>query len=106
MIGRCDSFIEVTSGSALLWRMSMDADRHRREQVERRTLGAVGIQSPTAGLSFDRPKLQGHEDAIPVVLVGAEGSAHFEAYAAIQRLRWDEGCVTAGFEEQSLILAF
>ena len=37
-----DSFIEVTSGSALLWRMSMDADRHRREQVERRTLRIVG----------------------------------------------------------------
>ena len=37
-----DSFIEVTSGSALLWRMSMDADAHRREQVERRTLRIVG----------------------------------------------------------------
>jgi hypothetical protein len=26
-----DSFIEVTSGSVLLWRMSVDADVHRRE---------------------------------------------------------------------------
>jgi divalent metal cation (Fe/Co/Zn/Cd) transporter len=38
-----DSFIEVTSGSALLWRMSMDADVHRREQVEQRTLRIVGV---------------------------------------------------------------
>src|SRR5579862_4923419 len=37
-----DSFIEVSSGSALLWRMSMDADAHRREAVERRTLRIVG----------------------------------------------------------------
>ncbi len=37
-----DSFIEVTSGSALLWRLSMDADVHRREQSERLTLRIVG----------------------------------------------------------------
>ena len=37
-----DSFIEVTSGSALLWRLSMDADVRRREQIERRTLRIVG----------------------------------------------------------------
>jgi divalent metal cation (Fe/Co/Zn/Cd) transporter len=37
-----DSFIEVTSGSALLWRMSMDADTHRREHIERRTVRIVG----------------------------------------------------------------
>jgi divalent metal cation (Fe/Co/Zn/Cd) transporter len=37
-----DSFIEVTSGSAVLWRMSMDADLHRREHIERRTLRIVG----------------------------------------------------------------
>jgi divalent metal cation (Fe/Co/Zn/Cd) transporter len=37
-----DSFIEVTSGSALLWRMSQDADTHRRERLERRTLRIVG----------------------------------------------------------------
>jgi hypothetical protein len=28
-----DSFIEVTSGSVLLWRMSVDSDVHRREQT-------------------------------------------------------------------------
>src|SRR3954465_3903312 len=38
-----DSFIEVTSGSALLLRMSMDADAHRREHIERRTLRIVGV---------------------------------------------------------------
>lgn len=29
-----DSFIEVTSGAALLWRMSVDAEEHRRERIE------------------------------------------------------------------------
>jgi len=37
-----DSFIEVTSGAALLWRMSADADVHRRERIERITLRIVG----------------------------------------------------------------
>ena len=37
-----DGFIEVTSGSALLWRLAMDADVQRREQVERRSLRIVG----------------------------------------------------------------
>jgi divalent metal cation (Fe/Co/Zn/Cd) transporter len=37
-----DSFIEVTSGAALLWRMSVDAEEHRRERIERLTLRMVG----------------------------------------------------------------
>jgi len=37
-----DSFIEVTSGSVLLWRMSVDADVQRRERNERRALKIVG----------------------------------------------------------------
>lgn len=37
-----DSFIEVTSGVTLLWRMSVDADVHRREVNERRALRVVG----------------------------------------------------------------
>jgi divalent metal cation (Fe/Co/Zn/Cd) transporter len=37
-----DSFIEVTSGGALLWRMSVDADVHRRERNERLALRVVG----------------------------------------------------------------
>ena len=38
-----DSFIEVTSGSVLLWRMSVDADEPRRERNERRSLRVVGV---------------------------------------------------------------
>jgi divalent metal cation (Fe/Co/Zn/Cd) transporter len=38
-----DSFIEVTSGAAMLWRMSVDADAGRREARERLTLRIVGI---------------------------------------------------------------
>lgn len=38
-----DSFIEVTSGSVLLWRMAVDADVHRREQNEKLALRMVGI---------------------------------------------------------------
>jgi divalent metal cation (Fe/Co/Zn/Cd) transporter len=37
-----DSFIEVTSGAALLWRMSVDAEEHRRELIEQRALRIVG----------------------------------------------------------------
>jgi divalent metal cation (Fe/Co/Zn/Cd) transporter len=37
-----DSFIEVTSGAALLWRMSVDAEEHRRERIEQLTLRIVG----------------------------------------------------------------
>ena len=37
-----DSFIEVTSGSVLLWRMSVDADVPRRGWNERRALKIVG----------------------------------------------------------------
>jgi divalent metal cation (Fe/Co/Zn/Cd) transporter len=38
-----DSFIEVTSGSVLLWRMSVDAELHRREVNKRRALRIVGV---------------------------------------------------------------
>jgi len=38
-----DSFIEVVSGAAVLWRMSVDADLHRREKNERLALKIVGI---------------------------------------------------------------
>ena len=37
-----DSFIEVTSGPALLWRMSVDADAERRERNEKLSLRIVG----------------------------------------------------------------
>ncbi len=38
-----DSFIEVTSGAALLWRMAVDADIERRERNEKRALRIVGL---------------------------------------------------------------
>jgi divalent metal cation (Fe/Co/Zn/Cd) transporter len=38
-----DSFMEVTSGSVLLWRMSVDADVLRRERNERWALKIVGV---------------------------------------------------------------
>jgi hypothetical protein len=38
-----DSFIEVTSGSVLLWRMSVDADVHGRDLNEKRALRIVGV---------------------------------------------------------------
>src|SRR5215471_17212864 len=38
-----DSFIEVTSGSVLLWRMSVDANVGDREQNEKRALKVVGF---------------------------------------------------------------
>jgi divalent metal cation (Fe/Co/Zn/Cd) transporter len=37
-----DSFIEVTSGSTLLWRMSVDADEPGRERNEKLSLKIVG----------------------------------------------------------------
>jgi divalent metal cation (Fe/Co/Zn/Cd) transporter len=38
-----DSFIEVISGSVLLWRMSVDADAANREQNEKLSLTIIGI---------------------------------------------------------------
>ena len=37
-----DSFIEVTSGATLLWRMTVDADDRSRERNENRSLRIVG----------------------------------------------------------------
>ena len=38
-----DSFIEVTSGAALLWRMAVDTDVHERERNEKQALRVVGL---------------------------------------------------------------
>ena len=38
-----DSFIEVLSGSVLLWRMSVDADVNQRHRNEKRALKIVGL---------------------------------------------------------------
>src|ERR1700730_9163768 len=38
-----DRFIEVISGSALLWRMSVDADVRRRDRMEHVAVRTVGV---------------------------------------------------------------
>jgi divalent metal cation (Fe/Co/Zn/Cd) transporter len=38
-----DSLIEVTSGAALLWRLSIDVDEEKRERIEAITLRIVGV---------------------------------------------------------------
>jgi divalent metal cation (Fe/Co/Zn/Cd) transporter len=38
-----DSFIEVISGSVLLWRMSVDSDSQRRERNDKLSLRIVGV---------------------------------------------------------------
>jgi divalent metal cation (Fe/Co/Zn/Cd) transporter len=38
-----DSFIEVTSGTVLLWRMAVDADVRKRERNEKLSLRIVGV---------------------------------------------------------------
>jgi hypothetical protein len=38
-----DSFVEVTSGTVLLWRMSVDADVRKRERREKLSLMIVGV---------------------------------------------------------------
>lgn len=38
-----DSFIEVTSGAALLWRLHADVDKARRERLEAVSLKIVGV---------------------------------------------------------------
>ena len=38
-----DSFVEVTSGATLLWRMSVDADAESRERNEQLSLKIVGL---------------------------------------------------------------
>ena len=38
-----DSFIEVTSGAALLWRMAVDADAESRERNEKLSLRILGV---------------------------------------------------------------
>src|SRR6476660_1565776 len=38
-----DSFIEVLSGSVLLWRMSVDTDVEHRQRNEKRALRIVGL---------------------------------------------------------------
>jgi divalent metal cation (Fe/Co/Zn/Cd) transporter len=72
-----DSFIEVTSGAALLWRMAVDADTERRERNERLALRIVGVcfVALAAYVAFesidDLWRRHAAEDSIPgIVLAG------------------------------------
>ena len=59
-----DSFIEVSSGVALLWRMVIDADERERERRERITLRLVGMSflalAAYVALSATNDLLAGH----------------------------------------------
>lgn len=72
-----DSVIEVTSGTALLWRLHHDLDASRRERVERTTLQIVGwcfialalyilYESSSTLIGHDAP-----ERSIPGILIAA-----------------------------------
>ena len=70
-----DSLIEVTSGSALLWRLHSDADKSRRERMEAVTLRIVGVLFLllAAYVSYDSTKSliwreQPHESIPGIVL--------------------------------------
>src|SRR5262245_43198094 len=47
-----DSFIEVSSGSVLLWRMSVDADACQRTRRERVALRLVGVSFVVLAVYF------------------------------------------------------
>jgi divalent metal cation (Fe/Co/Zn/Cd) transporter len=70
-----DSFIEVTSGVALLWRMSVDADVQRRERNERLALRIVGLcfVALAAYLGFesiaDLIRRQAPEHSVPGIIL-------------------------------------
>jgi divalent metal cation (Fe/Co/Zn/Cd) transporter len=70
-----DSFIEVTSGAALLWRMSVDADVERRERNERLALRTVGLcfLALAAYIAFeaigDLARRQAPEHSVPGIVL-------------------------------------
>jgi len=72
-----DSFIEVTSGSTLLWRMSVDADEQRRERNERRALKIVGVcflalaTYITYGSATDLWSKKAPEQSIPGIILAS-----------------------------------
>ncbi len=70
-----DSFIEVTSGAALLWRMSVDADVDRRERNELLALRTVGLCFITLAVYIayesigDMIRRQAPEHSIPGIVL-------------------------------------
>jgi divalent metal cation (Fe/Co/Zn/Cd) transporter len=86
-----DSLIEVTSGTALLWRLRHDIDPRRREQVERMTLRVVGgsfvalalyilYESASALVRHEAP-----ERSIPGIIVAAVSVVAMPLLASAKR---------------------
>src|SRR5574341_91079 len=70
-----DSFIEVTSGAALLWRMSAEGDERRRERAEKAALKIVGacflllVAYVTYEAASDLLRQQAPEQSIPGIIL-------------------------------------
>jgi hypothetical protein len=69
-----DSFIEVTSASVLLWRMSVDAEVQRRELNEKRALRIVGLCFLLLAAYI------GYESALDMCPVGLPTTAFRESF--------------------------
>ncbi|MFL6227256.1 MAG: hypothetical protein ACJ741_00600, partial [Pyrinomonadaceae bacterium] len=72
-----DSFIEVTSGAVLLWRLCADVDESRRERVEAISLRIVGVcfLALAAYVSYDSIKSlvrrEAPSESIPGIILAA-----------------------------------
>ncbi|MGA7063540.1 MAG: hypothetical protein WBY69_20205, partial [Candidatus Acidiferrales bacterium] len=70
-----DSFIEVTSGATLLWRMAVDADVENRERNERLSLKIVGVcfvmlaTYVTYEAAFDLVRKTAPEHSVPGIVL-------------------------------------
>jgi divalent metal cation (Fe/Co/Zn/Cd) transporter len=98
-----DSLIEVTTGTALLWRLHHDLNASRREEVERTTLRIVGACFIALALYilFDAGKtLILHETAdrsIPGIVVAAMSLVVMPLLARAKRR------VAAGIESRAMV---
>jgi divalent metal cation (Fe/Co/Zn/Cd) transporter len=73
-----DSLIEVTSGAALVWRLSSDGDESRRERIEKITLRIIGVcfLLLAAYVSYDSIKsliwLEEPHESIPGIILAID----------------------------------
>ena len=72
-----DSFIEVISGAALMWRMSVDAEEQYRERIERVTLRIVGACF-LALAAYVRIPMMVMGDSDLIVMVVSERNDHHD----------------------------
>lgn len=89
-----DSFIEVTSGGALLWRMAADADpirREKREAISLRIVGAcflaLAVYVSSEAIT-DLVRRQAPERSIPGIILAA---ASVIAMPLLARAKWRVG---------------